>query len=88
MNNAQRKRLDAALKALNDAAPLIDEAKEIIEEVRGEEEEKFESLSEGLRQSERGQLIEQAMSALQEAVDALDCCDPNEVIALVESAME
>lgn len=39
---------------------------------RDAEQEKFENLSEGLQQSEKGQAIEQAAPSLGEAVDSLD----------------
>lgn len=41
-----------------------------IEELKDEEGEKFDNLSEGLQQSERGQSIEAAVSQLETAYDA------------------
>lgn len=64
MNKKQRERLERA-------ASLISEAKEIIEQIRDEEQEKFENLSEGLQASEKGQALEENSSSLDGANDEL-----------------
>jgi len=65
MNKDRRKRLTEALALLDKAETLLNEADQIVTEVRDEEQEAFDNLSEGLQQSERGQLMEEAISSLE-----------------------
>lgn len=65
MNANQRKVLNEAVAALNTAADLI-------RDVGGEEDDKFNNLSEGLQQSERGQRMEEVARDLIDAADELD----------------
>jgi len=46
-------------KDLNKVIDLMQEAKEIIESVASEEQEKFDNMTEGLQQTERGQRMEE-----------------------------
>lgn len=72
MNNERRKEIERAIA-------LTQEAASILETARDEEHEAFDNLSVGLQASERGQAIEEAVSALGSAVDSL-----NEVISNLE----
>jgi DNA repair ATPase RecN len=65
MNKATRKRLESIRETLANAQSDI-------ESIRDEEQEKFDSLSEGLQQSEQGQNIEQASGALSNVADSID----------------
>lgn len=65
MNDAQRKKLTEA------AAHLID-AKELIGEIRENEQETYDSIPENLQQGEKGQKVEEAINALEEAADACE----------------
>lgn len=69
MNANQRKRISAILATL---APIFDE----LEEMANEERDKFESMTEGLQATERGQAIEAAADELDSAAasitDAID----------------
>lgn len=49
----------------------MEEAKAIIENLKNAEQEKFENLSEGLQQSERGQAFETTAQTLEEIFDHL-----------------
>lgn len=53
-------------KELEKAAALIEDAREIVERIKDDEQEKFDNLSEGLQQSEKGQKFEETVSALDE----------------------
>lgn len=60
------------LKILNDCLSAIQEAHDVLENVRDEEEEAFDNMPEGLQDSERGDMM-------QDAIDNLDaimrfCC--------------
>lgn len=50
----------------------IRKLKEVVEEAYADEDEAFENLPEGLRDSERGYLMESATQAIGQAVDGLD----------------
>ena len=65
MNNERRKLIAEAIDYVEQAKNLLDAAKE-------EEQECFDNLPEGLQQSERGQQMEENVSTLESAVDALD----------------
>jgi hypothetical protein len=58
----------------SDIAPIrndLDDAMSIIDDEAGDEQDKFDNLSEGLQQSENGQAMEQAAEHLGEASEAL-----------------
>lgn len=57
MNNARR-------KIIAEAVTLLEQARDLLEQVRDEEQETFGNMPESLQQSERGQLSEQWASAL------------------------
>ena len=61
MNEGQRKQLR---KLSDDLRDILDQ----IESQRDEEEEKYENLSEGLREAESGQAIKEAAEALVRAL--------------------
>ncbi len=72
MNKENRKELERAIN-------LIEEAKLIVEQIKDEEQEKFDNLSEGLQASEKGQKFEEtvetldtAFSQLEEAIDGIN----------------
>jgi len=67
MNQKQKKELDEIFSKL-------EEIEERLSAMRDEEEEKYENLSEGLQQSEKGQAIESAKNALDEACTHISDC--------------
>ena len=74
MNNQKR-------KELSKASALLEEAKGIIESVLEDEQDGFDNMTESLQQTERGQMMEEAISNMECAVDAVD-----EAISYVEDA--
>ena len=61
---------------LNDLINKLEEIKAEVGNAQSEEQEKFDNLSEGLQQTERGQAIEQAANDLDEVVNSLqEACD-------------
>lgn len=88
MNKDQRKRLDEALKLLDEANELIGQAQGIVEEIAGDERDKFDNMPEGLQAGERGQAIEAAADALVEAVSGFDDLGLDDIIANINTAME
>lgn len=65
MNNSRRKQISALLAQLN-------EIRDSVEQLQGEEQEGFDNLPEGLQQSEKGQAMEQAAEQLASALSAID----------------
>lgn len=76
MNKQNRKELDRAIV-------LIEQAQSIIQNIRDEEDEKFNNLTEALQQTERGQKMEQNVDTLD---SALSSCE--EVIEYIQEASE
>jgi len=70
-------------KTLTKAAALIAEAKQLIEDVRDEEQDYFDSMPESLQGGDKGTKAEEAIDGLTEAADALD-----ELDGTLSSAME
>lgn len=65
MNKTRRKRLAEALD-------LISQAKDILEEVKGEEQDAFDNLPENFQYGERGEQMEEYISDIEEAFDNLE----------------
>ena len=76
MNKNDRKELEKALT-------LLGEAQEIIDAIKDGEQEKFDNLSEGLQQTEKGQKFEETVSTLEDAWSSID-----EAIGSINEAME
>ena len=74
MNNQRRKELDKIIK-------VLEETRNKIESVMGEEQDCFDNLSEGLQQAMRGQQMEEAIDSLSAAIDSVD-----EAIGAIEEA--
>ena len=69
MNQKQRDKL-------NDFIGKLEEIKAVIEDEQQQEQEKFDNMTEGLQQTERGQACEQAANDLEEIVNLLtEACD-------------
>lgn len=64
MNRIRRKELERA-------AELLEQAREIIEAVKDEEQEAFDNMPESIQQSERGETMEGYIYTLDELCDTL-----------------
>lgn len=87
MNNVKRKLLKAAIEQLTEAQKIFENAKEIVEGVRDEEQECFDNLTEGLQASERGQKMEETASTLDDICNDLEM-DFDDLISRLEESME
>lgn len=65
MNKERRSRIE-------EAALLLDQAREIVNEVKGKEEEAFENMPESLKGSERGERMEEICETLDSVLDSID----------------
>ena len=59
------------LKTLKHCLNMIQNAHDVLEEVRDEEQDAFDNLPEGLQYSERGDMMQDAVDTLDEAIDYL-----------------
>lgn len=66
MNAQDRKALNKLSEEIKLLIGKLDDCKGELETIKDGEREKFDNLSEGLQQAERGQAIEQAADALEE----------------------
>lgn len=65
MNKERRSKIAKALE-------LIDNAKTILEEVKDEEESCYDNLPDNLRESEKGETMQENVNDLNECIDYLD----------------
>jgi hypothetical protein len=65
MNKNNRKQLAQAIQ-------FIEDAKGIIENIKDDEQGKFDNLNEGLQASEKGQAFEENANDLEEVIGSLD----------------
>jgi len=72
MNKIRRKEIAQAIE-------LMEQAREILEAVADEEQEAFDNLPENIRNSERGETMEQYIGMLEEAVENLDTDELQEI---------
>jgi len=88
MNKARRAKLKEALDILS--AFDLGEVEQIVADMQEEEQEGFDNLSEGLQASERGQAMETACAALEEAKDSIAEIQSSleNAIAKIEEACE
>ena len=75
MNNQNRKELKTAIA-------LIEQAREIIERMKEEEQTKFDNLSEGLQQTEQGVKFEETFSTFEDV-----CSELSEAVTSIEESM-
>lgn len=72
MNNARRKSLADIKNKLDELVGLIEEQRDELETLKGEEEEYKENMPENMQDGEKGQAADQAISDLEEAFSAAD----------------
>lgn len=87
MNKQRRKTLRDAISLLELAAANIDEAKDLIEVVKDEEEESYENLPEGVQCGERGDCMQQNIDTLDEVYSDLDEIDLQETIDKIDEVI-
>lgn len=72
MNNQQRKSLKSLFNDLGKAIDLISGIRSDIEDIKYEEEDKFENLPDSLRYSSKGESIENSIQALDDILNMLE----------------
>lgn len=84
MNKARRASLKLALTKIETLTACIEEIKEDLQSVLDEEEEAYENLPESIQGSERGELMQEYIEALEAAIDSLDELDAEELYSSIE----
>lgn len=72
MNASDRKAIAKLGEEIAALWSKLDDCKSELETLKDDEQEKFDNMSDGLQQGERGQAIEEAAGQLSEAFDALE----------------
>lgn len=70
MNNARRKQIKDAIKALD--IGTLEAMKEELESAQSDEQEYLDNMPESLQGGEKGEAAEAAVSALESAIEALE----------------
>lgn len=77
MTKQDRKELELRILEVEKARDILSAQKESIEQLRDEQQEKFDNLSEGLQQSEMGSRLEDAVNKLDEALQSAETAEDN-----------
>jgi hypothetical protein len=85
MNAQDRKRVSEIVSALEGLKAEIVTQGEALRELADAEQEKFDNMTEGLQQGEKGQAIEAAADALGEAADAAEQGNADEALETLGS---
>ena len=73
MNKARRKELARVVD-------LLDQARDLLETIRDEEQEAFKNLPESIQYSERGETMEGYIGTMEEMLDYLDTGELQEIV--------
>jgi hypothetical protein len=88
VNNDRRKEIEAVAPLLRNALAIIAEARGIIESAKDDESEALEALPQGMKDGDKGETMQAAVNALEEAVDGLQSLDLSGVIQSLEEATD
>jgi hypothetical protein len=79
MNNQQREKLDLVVKALNERSANLQTSRNVVEEIKDDNQSSFDNMPEGLQNGEKGELMQNAIDSLtnveyslDEAINAID----------------
>lgn len=89
MNNKQRKILSAEKARLETAHDTIESVREAVEEMYGEENDKYNNLPESLQESEKGMTMEEIADMLCDIASDLDdvSCLLSDAIGSIEEVI-
>jgi hypothetical protein len=80
MNNARRKKIKTASEMIIKAQAEMLKAKAILEEVRDDEKDAYENLSDGQKDGDRGSEMQENIDSLYEACDELESFNVDQVL--------
>src|SRR3546814_18777947 len=88
MNRERRKQIAAARVLIDKGKALLDEARDMLETVKDDEQAARANLPPSLEDSERAQAMDAAVSELESAISALEDFDSDETDTNPETASE
>ena len=90
MNNERRKELTKIVDRIDALKSELETLRDDIDSLQGEERDGFENLPESFQQGYKGQAMEAAADAMQEAYDAIDAAasSADEAIEAINRASE
>lgn len=86
MNKQRRTEIEALKIRLIVITDLVTALKDDIDEIRDEEDEYYMNMPEGLQNSERGELAQEAIGNLQDCMNRLEEFDVNELTEYLDLA--
>ena len=96
MNNDRRKSLNGAIDRLKEAAQAIDwdrvkgileDAKSDIETIKDEEQEYYDNMPENMQGGEKGEKAQEAVQAMEDALSALEDAMGSDLVEKLEEAI-
>lgn len=86
MNKQRRKDIDSIIERLHEIKSTFEDVLTDVEGVRDEEQESYDNMPEGLQQTERGEIAQEAIDKLDEVYSALEDLDLDDLIGMLEEA--
>lgn len=88
MNKTRRETLARAASLIEEAAAAVESALEILNDCKDEEQEYLDNMPENLQQSDKAYTAEEAIDAMDSAIDELEDIDFTDIVSYIESACE
>lgn len=88
MNIERRREIAKIADRITELNDLRDQIKDDLETIRDEEQEYFDNMPESFQNADRGQLAQQAVNSLDEAIGLLDDIDTDSMGSALETAAE
>ena len=86
MNKDRRKAISALVEDIAKIAGQVDDFRSGVESVRDDEQEAFDNLPESLQEGDRGQVSQEAIDALEEALFTLEDIDFDAITSALDTA--
>lgn len=86
MNAQRRKALADIMDRISNLADERDDIKGALETLRDEEQESFDNMPEGLQQGDKGQAMEEAINALDDAISSLEDFNADDINSSIDEA--
>lgn len=88
MNSDRRKRIRDIALQVGAISRMLGEVRQEIDNVRSDEQDAYDDLSEGHQQGDRGQAMEAAIASLDMALDGIDEIDTENIVRALEEAAD
>ena len=86
MNKDRRNDIARVQDTIMEIAALLDGVRDDTEAIRDEEQDYYDNMPESFQQGEKGEVAEAAISALDDALSALNDFDTDSIVAMLEEA--